>query len=206
MQATVSSAPGVCGPAARPDPTRCGALEQPERFRQRTAVPAAGAWRPATSFEVSLAIVQYQVRTARITDVERIVSMLDAVTAGRDQDAVPLATGDLLRQLVGLPHAVVLVAESGRRLVGAAVLALHPSVALGGFVGTVDVLVTDPLVASVSVRQSLVDELLRSGRNKGCVTIETGPTSDPAERERWVADGFVEADPRLVRSIARVRV
>ncbi len=150
--------------------------------------------------------MQYQVRTARITDVERIVSMLDAVTAGRDPDGVPLATGDLLRQLVGLPHAVVLVAESGRRLVGAAVLALHPSVALGGFVGTVDVLVTDPLLASASVRQSLVDELLRSGRNKGCVAIETGPTGDPAERERWVADGFVEADPRLVRNIARVRV
>ena len=148
--------------------------------------------------------MQYQVRTARITDVERIVAMLDAVTDRPGADRVPLGSGDLLRQLVGLPHAVVLVAESGRRLAGAAVLALHPSVSLGGFVGTVDVLVIDPASPAQAVREALVDELLRSGRNKGCVAVETAPASDPAERERWVERGFVEAGPRMVRSLARV--
>ncbi|MGC8634049.1 MAG: GNAT family N-acetyltransferase [Candidatus Limnocylindrales bacterium] len=148
--------------------------------------------------------MQYQVRTARITDVERIVAMLDAVADRPGTDRIPPGSGDLLRQLVGLPHAVVLVAESGRRLAGAAVLALYPSVALGGFVGSIDVLVVDPTLQAAGVRGLLVDELLRSGRNKGCVAIETAPADDPAERERWAESGFLEADRRMVRSLARI--
>jgi hypothetical protein len=165
---------------------------------------AAGTERLATPLEVSLAIVQYQVRRARITDVERIVAMLGAVTGRPDVDRARLDSSDLLRQLVDLPHAVVLVAESGRRLAGAAVLALRPSVSLGGFVGTVDVLIVDPASPPTAVRGVLLEELLRSGRNKGCVAVEAVPADDPAERERWAADGFVEAGPRMVRSLAPV--
>ena len=148
--------------------------------------------------------MQYQVRTARITDVDRIVSMLDAVARRPDSDRASLGSADLLRQLVNLPHAVVVVAESGRRLVGAGVLALHPSVSLGGFVGTVDVLIVDSASPSLAVRQVLLEELLKSGRNKGCVAVEAAPPNDPAERERWTETGFVEAGPRMVRSLAPV--
>jgi GNAT superfamily N-acetyltransferase len=203
MQEVIRSAPGVCGQAERLNPTRCGALARGSLLQGPT-VSAVDARRPATSLEVSLANVQYQVRSARITDVERIVGMLDAVSDRPGADRVPAGSGDLLRQLVGLPNAVVLVAESGRRLAGAAVLALYPSVALGGFVGAVDVLVVDPTLPSAGVRDLLVDELLRSGRNKGCVAIETAPTGDPGERERWAESGFLEADRRMVRRLARI--
>ncbi len=188
-------------PADRHDPTRCGALEH--RI-DSAAVDDSGHRReaPATRLEVSLAIVQYQVRTARITDVDRIVSMLDAVARRPEGDRASLGSADLLRQLVNLPHAVVLVAESGRRLAGAGVLALHPGVSLGGFVGTVDVLIVDPASPPLAVRQVLLAELLKSGRNKGCVAVETAPPNDPAERDRWTENGFVEAGPRMVRSLA----
>ncbi len=146
--------------------------------------------------------MQYQVRTARITDVERIVTLLDAVTDRPGASRATLGSGDLLRQLVGLPHAVVLVAESGRRVAGAAVLALRPSVALGGFVGTVDVLVVDAASPAMAVREALLDELLRSGRNKGCVAVEAQTPADPAERDRWAEHGFAEAGPRMIRTIA----
>jgi len=148
--------------------------------------------------------VQYQVRAARITDVERIVALLDAGSERAEAQRVPRGSGDLLRQLVGLPHAVVLVAESGRRIVGAAVLALWPSVTLGGFVGSIDVLVVDPASPAAPVREDLVDELLRSGRNKGCVAIEAATPSDPADRDRWLERGFAEAAPRVVRSVPPV--
>lgn len=146
--------------------------------------------------------MQYQVRPARITDVERIVALLNSVTDVANADHVTLAAPDLLRQLVGLPHAVVLVAESGRRLVGAAVLALRPSVSLGGFVGSVDVLVVDPSAPPASVAEEMLSELLRSGRNKGCVAVEATAPADPAERDRWAERGFLEAGPRLVRNLA----
>ena len=148
--------------------------------------------------------MQYQVRPARITDVERVVTLVNTVSGPAHADHVTLATPDLLRQLVGLPHAVVLVAESGRRLVGAAVLALRPSVTLGGFVGSVDVLAVDPASPLASVADELLSELLRSGRNKGCVAIEATAPADPAERQRWIGRGFAEAAPRLVRSLVPV--
>ena len=93
------------------------------------------AGRRATSpLGVWLAAVQYQVRLARITDTDRIVTLLaHAPSTGDAEGRLATGAGDLLRQLVGLPHAVVLVAESGRVLVGAGVLALRPSVRRGGF-------------------------------------------------------------------------
>jgi N-acetylglutamate synthase-like GNAT family acetyltransferase len=194
----------VCG---RPQGTTPpGAARSNERIE---SAGAAGFGRTpterlATPLEVMPAIVQYQVRTARITDVERIVALLDAAHDRSGAGRVPLGASDLLRQLVGLPHAVVLVAESGRRVAGAAVLALRPSVVLGGFVGTIDVLAIDPASPPSAVTEALLEELLRSGRNKGCVAVEAATPRDPAERERWVDLGFSEAGPRLVRTIAPV--
>jgi hypothetical protein len=150
-----------------------------------------------------LALVQYQVRTARITDAERIVTLLGSATSPVHMSGgVPRASGDLLRQLVDLPHAVVLVAESGRHLAGAAVLALRPSVRRGGFIGTIDILAADPAVEVVEVTDALMSELLRSARNKGCVAVEAAPPEDPAERDRWIENGFGEAESRIVRDLA----
>ncbi len=86
--------------------------------------------------------VEYQVRAARITDVERIVALVAA--AAPAASAAALEGADLLRQLVYLPQASVLVAETLRTMVGVAVLALRPSVRAGGYVGTIDLLAVDP--------------------------------------------------------------
>ena len=147
--------------------------------------------------------MEYQVRTARITDAERIVTLLGAVSAARNGGAdVPGGASDLLRQLVDLPHAVVVVAESGRRIVGAGVLALRPSVQRGGFIGTIDVLVVDPAAGSSDARTALVVELLRAARNKGCVAVEAEPPADPAEQTSWTEAGFVELGARIIRPLA----
>jgi ribosomal protein S18 acetylase RimI-like enzyme len=145
--------------------------------------------------------VEFQVRDARITDVERITAMHEAGGSPRADDRTPLASGDLLRQLVYLPQAVVLVADARRRIVGAVVLALRPSVSEGGFIATVDMLEVDPEYELAGVRDSLVSEALRSARNKGCVLVEAIP-ADPAEQARWQSYGFQQAGLRLERSLS----
>ncbi len=146
--------------------------------------------------------MQYQVRTARITDVDRIMGMLDDVARRPDDGRPGTRSADLLRQLIDLPHAVVVVAESGRRVAGVGVMALRPSVSLGGMVGTMDALLVDPSSPPAAVRETLLEELLRSARNKGCVAVEGVSPRDPVERERWVDHGFVEAESRMVRMLA----
>ncbi len=148
--------------------------------------------------------MQYQVRTARITDVDRIVDMLGAALRCPDDGRPAPRSSDLLRQMIDLPHAVVVVAESGRRVTGAGIMALRPSVSLGGMVGTIDVLPVDPASPPAAVRETLLEELLRSARNKGCVAVEGVSPDDPVERERWVEHGFVESESRMVRSLAPV--
>ena len=87
-------------------------------------------------------------------------------------------------------------------MVGGAVLALRPSVRAGGFVGTVDLLVVDKSVDADRVTTALLEEVLRSARNKGCAVVEAAAPTDPAERTRWEDLGFREAGPRLYRSVA----
>jgi N-acetylglutamate synthase-like GNAT family acetyltransferase len=147
--------------------------------------------------------VEYQVRDARITDVERIHALVEAAELMRPSEArAPLGAVDLLRQLVYLPNAVVLVADARRTIVGAAVLALRPSVIEGGMVGTIDLLVVDPPYVMVGVADSLLNEALRSARNKGCVSVEATPPADPMERARWIGHDFVDAGSRIVRDLA----
>ena len=139
--------------------------------------------------------MDYQVRAARITDVERIVALWTAVEPPAAEAA--RAATDLLRQLVYLPQASVLVAEGARTMVGAAVLALRTSVREGGNVGVVDLLVTDPRHDAGRVAELLAGEILRSARNKGCAVVEAAlPAESPglAVLERH---GFVAAAPRL---------
>lgn len=138
-----------------------------------------------------------QVRDARITDVGAITSLLERQGIGE-----PYVEGvsDLLRQLIYLPNATVIVALSGRQVVGTAVLCLRPSIRQGGLVGTIDILALDPeldgpLPAMGSI---LLDEALRSARNKGCVRVEAGDPQSVPGRDLWTAHGFRDGSPRPV--------
>ena len=139
--------------------------------------------------------MEYQVRAARITDVERIVALVAA--AAPAASAAAHEGADLLRQLVYLPQASVLVVESLRTLVGVAVLALRPSVRAGGYVGTIDLLAVDPSHDAERVTGLLLAELLRSARNKGCAVVETTAPASGAAPAAWERLGFRPAGPRI---------
>jgi GNAT superfamily N-acetyltransferase len=146
--------------------------------------------------------VEYLVRSARITDVERLVSLGDAQL--RTGGAGPLGGADLLRQLVYLPQASIFIAEARREVVGGAVLALRPSVRAGGYVGTVDFLLVDPAHDIDRITDALLEEVLRSASNKGCTVVEASRPDDPATRARWERNGFGDAGPTMERSVAAV--
>lgn len=145
--------------------------------------------------------MEYLVRAARITDVDRLVA-LSHESARASGGRGPLVAADLLRQLVYLPQASIIVAEEGRELAGGAVLALRPSVRTGGYVGIVDLLLVDPRHDVDRVTEALLEELLRSARNKGCSVVEAARPQDPDTRDRWNRLGFVDADPVLARPVA----
>ena len=54
------------------------------------------------------------------------------------------------------------------------------------------------------VTDALLEELIRSARNKGCSVIEAAMSGDPAERTRWERHGFVVSGPRTERQVAVV--
>jgi GNAT superfamily N-acetyltransferase len=147
--------------------------------------------------------VEYLIRPARVTDIERLVA-LSGSSVRASADAGPLNSGDLLRQLVYLPQASIFIAEARREVVGGAVLALRPSVRAGGFVGAVDLIVVDPDHDVDRVTDALLEEILRSARNKGCTVVEAVLSDDPAERARLERHGFVESGPRAERQVATV--
>lgn len=139
--------------------------------------------------------MEYQVRAARITDVERIVAL--AASAAPPASTVTTEGADLLRQLVYLPQASVLVVESERQLIGVAVLALRPSVRAGGSVGTIDLLAVDARHDPERATGLLLGELLRSARNKGCAVVETAAPADGPVPGAWERHGFRPAGPRI---------
>ncbi len=147
--------------------------------------------------------MEYVVRAARITDIDRLVALSDAdLRAARG--ASTLDAADLLRQLVYLPQASIFVAETQRHVVGGAVLALRPSVSAGGFVGTIDLLVVDPDHDGDRVADALIEEVIRSASNKGCTVVEAARPDDQAALGRWAAMGFTQAGPRIQRNVAAV--
>ncbi len=149
--------------------------------------------------------MEYLVRAARVTDIDRLVALSDAdLRVGRD--ASPLDAADLMRQLVYLPQASIFVAETQRVVVGGAVLALRPSVRAGGFVGTIDLLVVDPDHDADRVTDALLEDLIRSASNKGCTLVEAVHPDDPAVLGRWAAQGFALAGPRIQRTVAAVGI
>src|SRR4029079_13119511 len=88
------------------------------RTDRRPAGPTQGRADPGRGARSGVAVlrgttlgVEYLVRPARITDIDRLVALSDAeLRVGRD--ASPLDAADLLRQLVYLPQASIFVAES----------------------------------------------------------------------------------------------
>ena len=163
--------------------------------------PVEGRWSP--SCEVPTFGVEYLVRAARVTDIDRLVALSDD-DVRVDRDASPLDAADLLRQLVYLPQASIFVAETQRTVVGGAVLALRPSVRAGGFVGTIDLLVVDADHDADRVTEALLEEVIRSASNKGCTLVEASRPDDPLVLGRWAARGFAPAGPRIQRTVAAV--
>ena len=143
--------------------------------------------------------MEYTIRPARITDIDRLAAIGREAMSGSDRGS--LDAPDLLRQCVYLPHASVLVAEARRELVGGALLVLRPSVTAGGYVGTVDFLVVAPDHDADRVTESLLEELLRSASNKGCSTVEAAEPSDPADLARFERAGFAAAGVTLRRPV-----
>ena len=145
--------------------------------------------------------MEYLVRAARVTDIDRVVALSDAaVQIGRAE--TPLGAADLMRQLVYLPQASVVVAETQRVVVGGAVLALRPSVRAGGYVGTIDLLVVDQEYDADRVTEALLEELLRSASNKGCAIVEAERPDDADALARWERMGFGPSGPRIQRAVA----
>ena len=147
--------------------------------------------------------MEYLVRAARVTDIDRLVALSDA-DLRVDRDASPLDAADLLRQLVYLPQASIFVAETQRVVVGGAVLALRPSVRAGGFVGTIDLLVVDPDHDADRVTEALLEELIRSASNKGCTLVEAALPGRPGGARPLGGQGFAPAGPRIQRTVAAV--
>ena len=148
--------------------------------------------------------MRYQVRAARITDIDRLVTLADG-ELGSDVLGGAVAASDLLRQLVYLPQASVLIAESREGIAGGAVLALRPSVSSGGYVGTIDLLVVDKRQDAAGVLDALLEELLRSAGNKGCSLVEAPRPDDPPTLDQWQRRGFVESGPRIEHAVAAAR-
>ena len=140
-------------------------------------------------------VVASRVRDARVTDVGPITALLEGQGL-RGSEIAQVA--DLLRTMVYQPNATVLVATEGREMLGVCVLALRPSINEGGLVGTIDLLIVDRDRGGVMAARELLDEAMRSARNKGCVVVEAGLLSDPPGPERWAAHGFEPAAQRPV--------
>ena len=149
--------------------------------------------------------MEFQVRDARLTDIERISGLIEQTDERWGSEQLSQAA-DLLRQLIYLPNAGVLVAADGRHIVGVAVLALRPSVAAAGLVGALDLIAVEPTSGSNEVIDALLREVVRSARNKGCRVLEAELPDEPSELARWKKQGFSEAGRRITYSLARVPV
>ena len=150
--------------------------------------------------EVGPVALEYLVRAARVTDIDRVVALCDDGVK-MDRGESPLGAADLMRQLVYLPQASIVVAEMQRVVVGGAILALRPSVRAGGYVGTIDLLVVDPEYDVDRITAALLEELIRSASNKGCTVVEAERPDGAEAFARWQRMGFDEADPGIHRKV-----
>jgi N-acetylglutamate synthase-like GNAT family acetyltransferase len=148
--------------------------------------------------------VEYLIRQARITDVDRLYALCAQQGAVPGGDS-PIDAIGLLRQLVYIPNASVAIAEAGRQMVGGAILGLRPSVRNGGFVGTIDLLVVADGTETDKVADLLIEEMLHSARRKGCATVEVVLESDSPYMSSWQGHGFARAAVNLHRAVIALR-
>ncbi|MGH2445527.1 MAG: GNAT family N-acetyltransferase [Candidatus Limnocylindria bacterium] len=146
--------------------------------------------------------MEVHVRTARHTDLDAAVRLLARDDA---EPAVERDDVDYLRNLLFVPSATVIVAESGRRIVGAGVLAIRPSVRSGPFVGVIDEMGTSRTELGDAERRQVADELVEhlvsSARNKGCTRVEVSEPLASAEPSLWKRLGFASRGRTLGRVI-----
>jgi N-acetylglutamate synthase-like GNAT family acetyltransferase len=148
--------------------------------------------------------VEYLVRQARITDVDRLYALCAENGAVPDGDS-PMDAIGLLRQLVYLPNASVALVEVNRQLAGGAVLGLRPSIKTGGFVGTIDVLVVAGGYDGEKVADLLIEEMLLSARRKGCTAVEVMLMPDAEYLSNWRGHGFSKSAFNTYRASVAAR-
>jgi N-acetylglutamate synthase-like GNAT family acetyltransferase len=148
--------------------------------------------------------VEYLVRQARITDVDRLYALCAEKGAVPGGDT-PIDAMSLLRQLVYLPNASVALVEANHQIAGGAVLGLRPSVRSGGFVGTIDVLVVANEHDGEKVADLLIEEMLHSARRKGCTSVEVMLTPDAEYIASWQGHGFSKSPGSNYRAAVVVR-
>jgi hypothetical protein len=148
--------------------------------------------------------VEYLVRPARITDVDRLYALFaekDAVPGGDS----PLDAISLLRQLVYLPAASVVLVEGNHQILGGAVLGLRPSVKSGGYVGTIDVIVVGKVPEDEKIADLLIEEMLHSARRKACTSVEVMLTPDAEYLSNWHVHGFAKSGINIYTTAVAVR-
>ena len=154
--------------------------------------------------------MEFHIRSARLTDVDTAMRLL-----ARDDDEPGQQRGDAdrLRSLLFLPSATVIVAEVERRLVGVGVLSIRPTVRQASFVGVIDELglegtpgrATRAAAADSAGRsdvgRSILEHLISSARNKGCVRVEITDPLAAAEATLLKGAGFARRGALLSRAI-----
>ncbi|HVM29237.1 MAG TPA: GNAT family N-acetyltransferase [Candidatus Limnocylindrales bacterium] len=148
--------------------------------------------------------MEYQVRDARLTDIDRVSELIQRADPSWTDDRISYAS-DLLRQLIYMPSASVMVALEGRQVEGAAILSLRPSVVARGFVGTIDLIAIEPGHELAGSVEALLKEIIRSARNKGCVAIEMVPPAEPALQAALESLGFAPAPGMISLSLTAAR-
>jgi hypothetical protein len=159
----------------------------------------------ALSTERDYGSVELLVRDARLTDIDRITGLMERADSRWSLDQLNDAA-DVLRQMIYLPNATLVVCLDGRMILGASMLALRPSVVATGLVGIVDFLVVEPGHELNGVVDTLLNELMRQARNKGCVAIEGSVPDEPAELAHWEQIGFIESGQRMRLPLGRSTV
>ena len=141
--------------------------------------------------EVGPVGVEYLVRAARITDIDRLVALSDGVVRcvrargpARTRPICSASSSTCRRRASSSPRrgatsSVARSSPSGRRSAPAATSARSTS---WSSIPTHDV---------DRVTEALLEEVLRSASNKGCTVVEAPLPDDPAARTRWERHGFV---------------
>lgn len=156
--------------------------------------------------------MEYHVRTARLTDVEPAIRIL--LQDGSSDDEAWRDNADRLRSLLYVPSSTVVVAESERRVIGLGVLSIRPSVRSGPFVGAIDELTVASGNGAGSAAAgradatrhreigcSILEQLVKSARNKGCTRVEVTDPLASAEPSLLKQAGFAKRGVLLSRAI-----